>query len=290
LLNENFGIGAQLLSKAELDRDYLVSREAHGAIRIGEGFALHPMRYMRGLARAALANGAIVHGASPVVGWTREGKRHRLETPGGTVLARDVVIATNGYTNDSLHPGLAGRLLPALSNIIVTRPLTEAERASVNWRTQLKIWDSRRLLFYYRLLPDNRIMFGSRGGIEDNPASNAERRRWMTQRLADMFPPLAHVDVEYFWHGWVSVAYDKNPHFGTLPGDPSVHYALAYIGAGVALASHAGKLMAQRLGTGSAEYGKLLETPLPRFPLPALRRTWQRIAYAWYAWQDARGR
>jgi len=289
-LRDKLGVNARVIGKDELDRDYLVSREAYGALHIDEGFALHPMRYMRGLARATLANGVTVHGASPVIGWTRDGGRHLLRTPGGTVRARAVVVATNGYTNDALHPQLSGRLLPGLSNIVVTRPLTEAERVSVNWRTHLKMWDSRILLFYYRLLPDNRIMFGSRGGIEDTPASNAERRRWIKQRIADMFPPLAHVEDEYFWYGWVSVAYDKNPHFGTLPGDPTVHYALAYIGAGVALASHAGKLLARRIATGSAEYGKLLDVPLPRFPFPPLRRTWQRIAYAWYAWQDERGR
>ncbi len=288
-LNEKLGLNTRVVGKDELDRAFLTSREAFGALHYEEGFALHPMRYMRGLARAALANGVTVHAASPVIGWTRDGGRHLLKTPNGTVRARNVVIATNGYTNDSLHPQLSGRLLSALSNIIVTRPLTEAELASVNWQTHLKIWDSRRLLFYYRLLPDNRIMFGSRGGIEDTPASNAERQRWMKQRLSEMFPPLSHVEDEYFWYGWVSVAYDKNPHFGTLPDDPTVHYALAYIGAGVALASHAGKLLAQRLATGSAEYGKLLDVPLPRFPLPVFRRTWQRIAYAWYAWQDERG-
>jgi gamma-glutamylputrescine oxidase len=289
-LRENLGLNARIVGKDELDREYLTSQEAFGALHMDEGFGIHPMKYTRGLARAALANGVTIHAGSPVIGWTKEGNRHLLRTPTGTVRARTVVVATNGYTNDSLHPQLTGRLLPALSNIIVTRPLTEAERASVNWRTHLKIWDSRILLFYYRLLPDNRIMFGSRGGIEDTPASNAERRRWMKQRIGEMFPPLAHVEDEYFWYGWVSVAYDKNPHFGTLPGDPTVHYALAYIGAGVALASHAGKLLAQRIATGSAEYGKLLNVPLPKFPFPPLRRTWQRIAYAWYARQDERGR
>ena len=288
-LSGTFGVPARMIDKTELDRDFLTSQEAYGAVLVGEGFGLHAMRYARGLARAAMAHGATIYDSSPVVSWSRDGNRHVLKTPGGTVRARQVVVATNGYTNDSLHPGLAGRLLPALSNIVVTRPLTEAERASVNWSTYLKIWDSRRLLFYYRLLPDNRIMFGSRGGIEDTPASNLERRRWMKQRIAEMFPPLAHVEDEYFWHGWVCISFDKNPHFGTLPEDPTVHYALAYIGGGVALASHAGKLLAQRLSTGSAYYGKLLETKLPRFPLPAFRRTYQRIAYAWYAWQDSRG-
>ena len=66
---------------------------------------------------------------------------------------------------ETRYPAIKGRLLPALSSIIVTRPLTEAERQSVNWMTYRKIWDTRNLLFYYRLLPDNRILFGARGGL-----------------------------------------------------------------------------------------------------------------------------
>ena len=200
--------------------------------------------------------------------------------------ATQVVIATNGYTGDRLNPWTAGRLLPVLSNIIVTRPLSEAERQAVGWRTYQKIWDSRRLLFYYRLLPDNRILFGARGGIEDSPGENRYRRAWLERRLAEMFPPLAGIGSDYFWHGWVCVSYDKNPHAGTAD-DPTVHYFLACIGSGVALATHCGKLLASKLGgDGAARFGALLETPLPRFPFPALRRVYQRLAYATFAIQD----
>ena len=202
-LSKNFGLDAKLLSKADLERDYLVSREAHGALLHPEGFALHAMKLARGVARAAQRHGAILHGASPVTGWRREGKRHLLTTPGGTVRARQVVIAGNGYTGDRMHPAVDGRLLPVLSNIIVTRELTPAERNAVNWKTHLKIWDSRWLLFYYRLLPQNRVLFGARGGIEDRPDSNQEQRRWLERRFAEMFPPLAKVESEYFWRGWV---------------------------------------------------------------------------------------
>ncbi|MEX0808923.1 MAG: FAD-binding oxidoreductase [Dongiaceae bacterium] len=285
-LTDQFGIEARMLGRDELERDYLVSREAHGAMHVGEGFGLHALRYANGLARAAIGHGAVIHEASPVLGWKKDGERYRIATPRGTVRAREIVVATNGYTNDELSEHLRGRLLPALSSIIVTRPLTEAERASVNWKTHLKIWDSRRLVFYYRLLPDNRILFGSRGGIEDTPESNAERRRWMVRRLAEMFPPLARVDIEHFWHGWVCVSYDRNPHFGTLPYQDGVHYALAYIGSGVALATYAGNLLARRIAGQPVDYGPLLSRPLPLFPFPAFRRTWQRLAYAWYGYKD----
>jgi len=175
-MRKRFGLDIRVLDKADLDREFLTSREAHGALFHPEGFALHALKYAQGLGRAAIAQGAQLHESSPVTGWRRDGARHLLQTPGGTVRARQVVIATNGYTNDSLQGWTAGRLLPVLSNIIVTRPLTEAERQSVNWRTHLKIWDSRRLLFYYRLLLDNRILFGARGGIEDSEAEHRYRK------------------------------------------------------------------------------------------------------------------
>jgi glycine/D-amino acid oxidase-like deaminating enzyme len=285
-MNKLFGLGSELLSKAELERGYLQSSEAYGALLHKEGFALHALRYARGLAHAAMAKGASLHNASPVTGWRRDGKRHLLTTPGGVVRARQVVIATNGYTNDRLNPWTAGRLLPVLSNIIVTRPLSEGERAATGWQTYQKIWDSRRLLFYYRLLPDNRVLFGARGGIHDTADEHRYRRAWLERRLGEMFPPLAGIGSEYFWYGWVCVSYDKNPHAGTTD-DPTVHYWLACIGSGVALATEAGKILARRLsGDMGARFGPLLESPLPRFPLPALRRVYQRIAYSGYALQD----
>jgi gamma-glutamylputrescine oxidase len=123
--------------------------------------------------------------------------------------------------------------------------------------------------------------------VQDNDVEHRYRRAWLERRLGEMFPPLAGIGSDYFWYGWVCVAFDKNPHAGTAD-DPTVHYALAYMGSGVALATHCGRLLAARLaGDRAASFGALLETPLPRFPFPALRRFYQRLAYAGFAIQDA---
>ncbi len=287
-MQEKFGVPSRMLDKAELERSFLISREAHGALLYGEGFALHALKYARGLARAALGAGAVLHGASPVQNWSRDGKRHVLATPGGRVRAMQVVIAGNGYTGDRLHPAIDGRLLPALSNIIVTRPLTEAERASLNWSTTIPIYDSRNLLFYYRLLPDHRVLFGARGGIEDTPASRDQHKAWLQRRLADMFPVLGGIEVTHFWNGWVCVPFDKSPHVGSVE-DGTVHYALGYVGTGVALATYCGLLLAHRLaGDEALRPSPLLARPLPRFPFPALRRAYQRAMYALFEFQDRR--
>ena len=283
-----FGVDSKFLTKSELETEYLVSREAHGAVLHSEGFALHAMKYARGLARAAQKHGAQFHSASPVSGWTRDGKKHLLKTPGGTVRASQVVIAGNGYTGDRLHRATSGRLLPVLSNIIVTRPLSAAERDAVNWKTHLKIWDSRHLLFYYRLLPDKRVLFGARGGIENTPESRAERKAWLERRFAEMFPPLAKVETEYFWNGWVCATYDKSPHVNSTD-DNTVHFALGYIGNGVALSNYCGHLLANRLvGVSAVTPSKLLAQPLPRFPFPVFRRLYQRAIYRLYEFQDER--
>jgi gamma-glutamylputrescine oxidase len=286
MLKTKFGVKTRLLDKAELEHRYLISREAHGALLFETGFALHAMKYVRGLARAAQRTGAHLHDSSPVQSWARDGKRHVLTTSGGKVRARQVVIAGNGYTGDRLHPAIDGRLLPALSNIVVTRPLTEAERKALNWSTTLPISDTRNLLFYYRLLPDHRILFGARGGIEDTAGSRAVHKEWLERRLIDMFPILKGIETTHFWSGWVCVPFDKSPHVNTIE-DGTVHYALGYVGTGVALATYCGQLLAHRLaGDDSLRPSPLLARPLPRFPFPALRRTYQRAMYALFEAQD----
>jgi glycine/D-amino acid oxidase-like deaminating enzyme len=283
---EMFGLSSRVVGREELRRDYLVSREAHGAILYDEAFALHPLKYALGLAKAAEARGVFLHDRSPVQDWSTHGKMHVLKTPGGRVRAREVVIATNGYTGDRLHPDMAGRLLPALSSIIVTRPLTQAERASANWRTHLPISDTRNLLFYYRLLPDGRVLFGARGAIEDTAKTRNHRREWLHRRLTDMFDPLADVSIESFWSGWVSVPFDRTPHVGRLDGQ-NVHYALGYVGTGVAMATYCGMLLANQIADRPGPRpSPLLSQPIPRYPLPSLRRLYQRAIYALFELQD----
>ena len=144
------------------------------------------------------------------------------------------------------------------------------------------------LLFYYRLLPQNRVLFGARGGIEDTPDGNRRQRQWLERRFAEMFPPLGRVESEYFWRGWVCLSRDKNPHVGSTD-DGTVHYALAYMGSGVALATYCGRLLAGRLaGKADGDAGPLLGAPLPVFPFPALRRIYQRLAYSYYGFKDER--
>ena len=151
------GLKHEVWSREELAERAYRGPEAHGALRVPVGFGLHPLKYVRGLACAAIRRGAVIHAESRVIGWTKERDRHRLVTPRGSLRARRVLVATNGFTRDDLNPAFRGCLLPALSNIVTTRPLTAQERARQGWRTEVPMYDSRSLLFYFRMLEDGRL-------------------------------------------------------------------------------------------------------------------------------------
>lgn len=260
---------------------------AHGALRFRDPFGLHPMKYVNGLAVAAVRRGAAVNDRSPVVGWSREGGWHHLATPAGTVRARTVILATNGYTPEGLHPFFTGRILPATSNIIVTRPIADAKWREVGMLTTQVYSDTRNLLFYWRRLPDDRMLFGGRAGILNTPTALQGRRRWLEARMAEKFPVLGGVESDYFWHGSVCLSYDRTPHVNAADGDPSVVYALAYMGSGVAMATYCGGLAADlAAGKDVPRDTPVTGAGLPRFPLPFLRRVYLAGAYVVFGIKD----
>jgi taurine dehydrogenase large subunit len=147
--------------------------------------------------------------------------------------------------------------------------------------------DTRMLVHYWRRLPDGRMLFGGRAGVVNTEASLARRRRWLEGRLAVMFPGLRHVGSEYFWHGAVCMPYDHMPHVHTVDGDPSVAYALAYTGTGVAMATYLGGLAGDLVaGAPVAQDTPVTGTGLPRFPLSFLRRAYLTGAYLVYGLKD----
>lgn len=269
------------------DQGFLRGPVAHGALRYHRTFGLHPLKYVRGVAAAAMRRGVAVHHESPVLAWEKDGGWHRLSTPGGTVRARRVVVGTNGYTPEGLHPFFAGRTLPATSNIIVTRPLGETEWNEVGMRTTQVYTDTRYLLHYWRRLPDGRMLFGARAGVLDTETSIRKRRGRLEAHMTAMFPALTGVGSEYFWWGNVCLPYDRHPHVHTAEDDPTIAYAMAYTGSGVALATWAGAL------AGDLAAGKpiprdtpITATGIPRFPLPFLRRVYLAAAYLYYGAKD----
>jgi len=288
LLKEAFGFETELLDADEVKRHFHEGAEVHGALRFPDGFGVHPLRLVYAVLALCREAGARVHTATPVTVWEKENERHILTTPQGSVRARAVVLATNGYTPESLHACVSKRLMPVLSHIVVTRPLTMEEVAACNYVTPIPVIDTRNINQYYRLLPDRRLLFGSRGAITDSAVARQRQCAFLLDRLRAKFPALSDVSAEFDWNGWVCLTSDWIPHIHHAEDDPSLHYALGYGGGGLAYSLHAGKRLAARLVGQTTDEPAIPSTtsPLPKFPLAAFRRLGQRAAIAWLQMKD----
>ncbi|WP_114965211.1 NAD(P)/FAD-dependent oxidoreductase [Alkalilacustris brevis] len=277
---------AQLRDRDALRREGLFAPGFHGGVLQPQGFPLHPLKYARGLAQAALNAGVRICGDSPVTGLARAGHGWRLTTPQGQLDARRVLVATNGYSADDLPPWLRGRYMPALSCIMVTRPLSTQEQAAQGWTGQVMAYDSRHLLHYFRLLPCGRFLFGMRGGLSADPVRlrvlEAEARRHFER----LFPAWAHVETESRWSGLVCLTGSLAPFCAEVPGAPGLFAALGWHGNGVAPASEGGRRIAAAMAGQPNPAPALMQMVPRRFPLPRLRRLWLRLAYAGLALRD----
>ena len=299
VMNESFGYATRMLSVQDIRRDYCDERETAGALLEAEGVGIHPLKFTFGLIRKARALGVKIHPASPVQGWQTIAGVHHLRTPGGTVRARRVAVCTGGYTGQALNPLLKNKILPILSNSLVTRVLTDAEMAACNFRSEAFLTDTRTLRFYYRLLRGNRLQLGSRSAITGADAEDPVHLKLLTDAIARKFPPLAGIAIDYSWWGWVDVSHDMMPRIAQPDPQQTVWYALGYGGNGVSFSTWAGKRLAERVA-GKDAGREVFKLPIYDSPLPypnafglvespafaPFRRLGQRVLYKWYWLRD----
>jgi glycine/D-amino acid oxidase-like deaminating enzyme len=257
-----------------------------GAMLDRRGGVLQPLAYARGLAKAAQGAGARIHGESPARRIVPDGKSWRVETPQGAVVANQVLLCTNAYT-DTLWPGLARSVIPAFSYQIATVPLGDNLGAGILPKGE-GVSDTRRLLRYFRLDPEGRLILGGRGRFKET--EEPAFYRGIANELRGLFPRLEAVDLEFHWSGQVALTLDHMPHLHELA--PGVTAALGYNGRGVAMATAVGKLLAERV-----QGRPLADLPLPASPLkpapfhglrqPALAAavTWKRALDRFDSWR-----
>lgn len=288
VLTDVFGEPTRVIGVDELRRDYLNEAEAVGAVLEPRGTGVHPAKLAFGYQQMARAAGAKIHPGSPVIEISNQRGAFHLRTPGGTVKARAVGIATGAYTAPGMTRLLRGRCMPILSNSIVTRPLTAAELEATGFKTRLVLTDTRVLRFYYRLLPDNRVQIGSRSAITGADADHPKHLQLLIDGLHRKFPALQGIEVDYSWWGWVDVSHDMMPRiFRPEPGSRLV-YALGYGGNGVSYSAQAGRRMAQMIA-GQDFQGQdlpIFTSPLPTHTFSSFRRIGQRMLYRWYQLRD----
>lgn len=203
--------------------------------------SVHPARYHQGLLDLTLAAGAHIAAHSPVTAIERAGKRFRLTTPRGVILARDVIVATNGYTG-GITPWLRRRVIPIGSYMIATEPLPDGLMDRLIPKNRI-VSDTRKVVYYYRASPDRRrILFGGRvSHQETDPRVSGPK---LHADMVKIFPELSSTRISHSWCGFVAYTFDELMHVGEHDG---MHYAMGYCGAGVGTSSYFGMRIGQQV-------------------------------------------
>ncbi len=242
----------RIVSPSQLAQE-IGSEIYHGGLVDDASAGLQPARYVAGLGRAALKTGAAIYENCPVERLERTSQRGEagfaLFTSRGKVFAREVFVATGAY-GYSLVPAMHKKVIPIGSFIIATEPLPDSLSKQLSPRDRM-IYDSRHYLHYFRLTPDNRMLFGGRAAfLPETPSSVRHSAVILRRDMVRVFPQLRDAKVEYIWGGTLDFCFDTMPHAGKMAG---VHYAIGFAGHGVAMATYLGTQIARKIAARNGQ-------------------------------------
>jgi gamma-glutamylputrescine oxidase len=242
---------------------------------------LHPLKYVLGLGRAAVAAGVRIFEASPVLRMTH-GAKPVLHCPQGTVRCDFAVLAGNALVK-GVAPALDRKIMPIGTYIAATAPLGP-ERAQALIRNDMAVADTNRALDYFRLSSDHRLLFGGRASYSNLQPPNLG---WvMARRMRKVFPQLTDVEFEYLWGGTVDISLNRAPHWGRIGSN--VYFAQGFSGHGVAATNLAGRVIAEAIRGQGERLDVFARIAHHDFPGGrALRTPMLVAAMAWYKLRDA---
>ncbi len=255
-----------------------------GILNPGSG-GIHPLNYLRGLARGVAQRGVPIFQESLVLALRRDGDGVVAETPDGSVRARQAIIATNGYSDlTSATARVQRTLVPFRSALIATEKLSPNLAGSL-MPTGRTYTETKRMMRWFRKV-DDRVIFGGRGAFGKQDSESAFDA--LRKAMVGIFPELADIPLAFKWSGLVAMTLDSVPHVGRL--DDRTLYSVGYNGAGVALSSLMGRYLAalvrgEKVDLGLLEAGRLKTIPFYAFREPAVR-----AVAGWYQFMDAIGR
>jgi len=254
---------------SEIDSDYY-----HGGMVIDRHCSLDPAKYHAELVRLARAARAELFAHCEATNIERNANGFRVSTARGVIQARDLVIATNGYTG-RMAPWHRRRVIPIGSYMLATEPMAPERAAKLMPRDRV-FSDTRKIVVYFRRSPDGRsLLFGGRVSVfESDPVKSLPALR---QEMLRIFPQLEDVRISHTWMGFVGYTFDTLPHLGQEDG---IYYAMGYCGSGICLASYLGNriglsVLGREEGASAFEKPRFQTRPLysgkPWFLAPSVR-------------------
>lgn len=263
ILKKDFDYEVKILDREELYQTELASRFYHGGYIDENSASFHPYNYALGLAEAVENAGGTIYENSEVIKIQWEAKdRVVVTTEHGRVIAKELVLATNAYSSEKLNKTIAHTIIPIESIMIATEPLPEDLLQSLIKKNRT-VEDTKYLLYYFRRTDDHRMAFGGSG----RSTSKRDQNRLFENLYAGMlkvFPELKDARIEYRWGGKVGFTREFLPYIGQL--EDGTYFAYGYAGHGASLSSLMGKMIAQKITTGSNEDNPLEVEKLKPIP------------------------
>src|ERR1700686_3821634 len=286
VIAREFNHTLRVVQKHELSSE-IGSRIYYGGMVDEVSAGANPARYVAGLARAAIKAGSEVFERTRVESIQRDSRQGtagwKVSTSRGSLWAHDVFVGTSGYTSKAT-PALQKKLIPIGSFIITTEVLPEALARELSPRNRM-IYDSKNYLYYYRLTPDRRMLFGGRAAFFPATDQTVRKSAEILHRgMIEVYPQLSDAKIDYVWGGTLDFAFDIMPHAGQLDG---MYYAVGYAGHGVAMATYQGQKIAE-LMAGDKPENPFVGIPFPGAPLGLYNgKPWfLPFAGAWYKFLD----
>lgn len=278
----NYGVTAlSMLDRAEIEAA-VGTRRFVGGYRDASAGHLNPLALAVGIATAAAAAGAQIHEGSEVVGIEAGSNGRRfVKTAAGCVDAGQVVLAGNGYLKD-IAPDVEAHVLPINNYVVATAPLG-SERMQRLIPGRECVADTRFVVRYWRPTQDSRLVFG--GGESYTRRLRDDVAGLVRPYLAEVYPDLADVPIDYAWGGTLAVTRHRMPFVQRVA--PGLYAGCGYSGQGVATATFAGKMLADAINGDTSTLDVFARLPAPAFPGGTLLRTPLLVlAMTWFALRD----
>lgn len=278
-LRSNYGYDKVHFLDRDAIREKVLTEDFHGGLLDEEAGHLHPLNFALGIAAAAEKAGAVVYENSRVTRLV-QGDPARVETEHGSVTARFVIAAGNGYL-EGLLPEIEARVLPINNFIAATEPLGNLADNVIPGREAVA--DSRFVINYFRIEPGGRMLFG--GGENYSPRFPPDIAAFVRPYMIKLFPQLSNARIEYAWGGTLGVTMKRLPCLRRV--GTNIYAACGFSGQGVTIAPLAGKLVADAIAGQAEKFDLYASLPAPEFPGGALlRHPILVLGMLWYALKD----
>ena len=278
-IRREVGVEYDVVERADLHRELETDAYVGGRVYPQHG-GINPAKYVSELGRRVVEAGGAIHQLTRLLSFERRAEGFRCVTTAGATLARDLILATNGYSGKA-SPALERRLVPVTSYMIATNELSPAVMDAIMPRRRM-VTDTNRLLCYYRPSPDGRrVLFGGRPAYTEI-SMEASAARLMSY-LQELFPRLKDATVGHSWFGLIAYTFDRLPHIGEIDG---AHYAGGYCGSGVAMSTWLGNKLAQTVLGRSEGESAFAQIGHPTSPFYFGTPWFLPVVQAWYQVSD----